>query len=173
MEALVTRGRQQSQSNGKRRKSKGRAVAKDECSFCNEKGHWKKDCPKLKKKGKTPQDSNVAECNSEAESDFSLSMTSSTLYADEWIMDSGCSYHMCPIREWFFEFQKLDEGVVYMGNDNTCKIAGIGSIKLRSHDGSTRILRDVRYVPKLKKNLISLGSLESKGLVVTNLPCRM
>ena len=167
VEALVTRGRQQSQSNGKRRKSKGRAVAKDECSFCKEKGHWKKDCPKLKKKGKTPQDANVAECNSEAESDFSLSMTSSTLYADEWIMDSGCSYHMCPIREWFFEFQKLDEGVVYMGNDNTCKIAGIGSIKLRSHDGSTRILRDVRYVPKLKKNLISLGSLESKGLVVT------
>ena len=54
-----------------------------------------------------------------------------------------------------------------MGNDNTYKIAGIGSIKLRSHDGSTRILRDVRYVPKLKKNLISLGSLESKGLVVT------
>ena len=64
---------------------------------------------------------------------------------------------MCPIWEWFFEFQELDGGVVYMGNDNPCKTAGIGSIKLRNHDGSTRILRDVRYVPKLKKNLISLG----------------
>ena len=69
---------------------------------------------------------------------------------------------MCPIREWFFEFQELDGGVVYMGNDNP----GICSIKLRNHDGSTRIFRDVRYVPKLKKNLISLGALESKGLVV-------
>ena len=74
---------------------------------------------------------------------------------------------MCPIREWLFEFQELDGGVVYMGNDNPCKTVGIGSIKLRNHDGSTRILRDVRYVPKLKKNLISLGALESKGLVVT------
>jgi len=53
-----------------------------------------------------------------------------------------------------------------MGNDNPCKTAGIGSIKLRNHDGSTRILWDVQYVPKLKKNLISLGALEIKGLVV-------
>ena len=21
--------------------------------------------------------------------------------SDEWIMDSGCTYHMCPNREWF------------------------------------------------------------------------
>jgi len=78
-------------------------------------------------------------------------------YPDEWILDSGCTYHMCPIREWFFEFQELDGGVLYMGNDNPCKTTGIGSIKLRKHDGSTRNLQDVRYVPKLKKNLMSLG----------------
>ena len=48
-EALVARGRQQSQTKERRgmSKSKGRAVAKDECAFCHEKGHWKKDCPKL------------------------------------------------------------------------------------------------------------------------------
>ena len=93
-------------------------------------------------------------------------MPSVSTHPDEWILDSGCTYHMCPIREWFFEFQEVDGGVVYMGNDHPCKTAGIGSIKLRNHDGTTRILRDVRYVPKLKKNLISLGALESKGLVV-------
>ncbi|KAG6434403.1 hypothetical protein SASPL_106035 [Salvia splendens] len=73
---------------------------------------------------------------------------------------------MCPIREWFFDFEELNGGLVYMGNDNPCKTAGIGSIKLRNQDGSTRILKDVRYVPQLKKNLFSLGALESKGLVV-------
>ena len=38
-EALVARGRQQSQTKGRRgrSKSKGRAVAKDECVFCHEK----------------------------------------------------------------------------------------------------------------------------------------
>nr|CDN96898.1 putative Ty-1 copia retrotransposon [Phaseolus vulgaris] len=169
-EALVIRGRQQSQTKERRgmSKSKGRVVAKDECAFCHEKGHWKKDCPKLQKKEKVPQDANVAECKSDVESDISLIVSlSASSYPDEWILDSGCTYHMCPIRDWFFEFQELDGGVVYMGNDNPCKTVGIGSIKLRNHDGSTRILRDVRYVPKLKKNLISLGALESKGLVVT------
>ena len=30
-------------------------------------------------------------------------------------------------------------------------------------DGTTRELKDVRYVPAMKKNLISLGTLEAKG----------
>ena len=120
----------------------------------------------MKRKGKRPQDANVADC-SDVESDISLVvMPSVSTHPDKWILDSGCTYHMCPIREWFFEFQEVDGGVVYMGNDHPCKTIGIGSIKLRNHDGTTRILRDVRYVPKLKKNLISLGALESKGLVV-------
>ena len=42
----------------------------------------------------------------------------------------------------------------------------MGSIRLRNHDGSTRVMIDVWYDPKLKKNLIYLGGLESKGLVV-------
>ena len=39
-------------------------------------------------------------------------------------------------------------------------------IQLRNHGGSIRILTDVRYVLKLKKNLISLTTLEYEGLVV-------
>ncbi|BBN68941.1 hypothetical protein Prudu_949S000400 [Prunus dulcis] len=35
------------------------------------------------------------------------------------------------------------------------------------HDGTVRELSDVRYVPDMKKNLISLGALESKGLKIT------
>ena len=43
-------------------------------------------------------------------------MPSVSAHPDECIWDSGCTYHMCPIREWFFEFQEVDGGVVYMGN---------------------------------------------------------
>ena len=167
-EALVARGRQKSHAKGRRGrfKPKGRGIAKDECAFYHAKGHWKKDCPKLKRKGKRPQDTNVAD-SSDVESNISLVVMPSVLtHRDEWILDSGCTYHMSPFQEWFFEFQEVNGEVVYMGNDHPCKIAGIGSIKLLDHDGTTRILRDVRYVPKLSKNLISLGALESKGLVV-------
>ena len=53
-----------------------------------------------------------------------------------------------------------------MGSGDVRYIIKIGSIQLRNRDGSTRVMIDVRYVPKLKKNLISLGALESKGLVM-------
>ena len=74
---------------------------------------------------------------------------------------------MCPNRDWFFNFQDFDGRVVYTTNDTTCETTRVGTIHLRNHDGSTRILINVRYVPSLIKNLISVGTLEFKGLKVT------
>ena len=99
-------------------------------------------------------------------SDFSLACVSSVTSTDEWLCDSACSFHMCFRKEWFFNFTELDGGVVYLVDNQPCKIAGIGSISLKNHDGSTRVLTDVRYIPKLEKNLISLGTLESKGFTI-------
>ena len=53
-----------------------------------------------------------------------------------------------------------------MGSGDVSYITGLGSIRLRNHDGSTRFMIDVWYDPKLKKNLISLGALESEGIVM-------
>ncbi|KAE8674962.1 hypothetical protein F3Y22_tig00111708pilonHSYRG00377 [Hibiscus syriacus] len=125
-----------------------------------------KDCPKLKKKGKAAPDTCVAEHDAH-DSDVSLVASSTTFHSDKWILDSGCTYHMSPNQEWFSDLVELNAGVVYMGNDNAYKNIGICSIRLKNQDGSTRVLTDVRYVPSLKKNIISLGVLESKGSVVT------
>ena len=165
-EALAARGRQQDSKKGRRGRSKSRGrPGKDECAFCREKGHWKKNCPKLQKREKAVSDACVAE--GADDDDLALVGSCSTLHSDEWLMDSGCTFHMCPIKEWFVKLEELDGGVVYMGDDSSCKIFGIGSIRLRNHDGSTRLLTDVRYVPNLRKNLISLGALESKGFTMT------
>ena len=50
-----------------------------------------------------------------------------------------------------------------MGNNETCKIVGIGSVHVRCHDGIMRTITEVRHVPDLKKNLISLGTLDKQG----------
>ena len=50
-----------------------------------------------------------------------------------------------------------------MGNDEACKVVGIDTIRIKMYDGFIRTLTDVRHVPKLKKNLISLGTLDSNG----------
>ncbi|KAG8499853.1 hypothetical protein CXB51_006283 [Gossypium anomalum] len=162
-EVLTVRGHSHSNKSGRSGKSKGRPV-KDECAFCREKGHWKKNCPKLQK-GKTISNACVAE--HDEESDFSLVGMAMACHTDEWILDSGCTYHMCPNKDWFFTLKELEDGVVLMGNDSACKTMGVGTVQLKNHDGSIQVLTDVRYVPSLKKNLISLGALESKGLTIT------
>ncbi|KAK3043400.1 hypothetical protein RJ639_001979 [Escallonia herrerae] len=63
----------------------------------------------------------------------------------------------------FATYRSFDGGKVLMGNDVTCKVVVIGSIHIRMHDGIVRTLTDVRHVPELKKNLISLGTLDFDG----------
>ncbi|KAL0454716.1 UNVERIFIED_CONTAM: hypothetical protein Slati_0810800 [Sesamum latifolium] len=78
-----------------------------------------------------------------------------------------CSHHMCPHQDWFFVYKELNDGVVYTTIDIPLTTYGIGSIRLKNQDGSIITLTGVRYVPELRKNLISLGTLKSKGFEVT------
>ncbi|KAG9444833.1 hypothetical protein H6P81_016173 [Aristolochia fimbriata] len=50
-----------------------------------------------------------------------------------------------------------------MENNAACKTVGMGTIKIKMFYGIVRTLADARYVPELKKNLISLGALDSNG----------
>jgi hypothetical protein len=50
-----------------------------------------------------------------------------------------------------------------MGDDNPCDIMGISSVKIKAHDNMTRTLQNVRYIPRMSKNLISLSILNAKG----------
>ena len=50
-----------------------------------------------------------------------------------------------------------------MGNNVSCKVASVGTIKIRMFDGVVKTLGNVRYVPNLKRNFISLRTLDSKG----------
>ncbi|KAE8682964.1 Beta-glucosidase 24 [Hibiscus syriacus] len=131
-EALVVRGRSKSQNKGRRGRSKSKfRLSKDECAFCREKGHWKKECPRLNNKGKPERRKDVSESNvveyDYADSDFAFAAMPSTSCSSSWLLDSACSHHMTPNREWFFDFKELKD---------------------------------------LMRNLISVGTLESKGLEV-------
>jgi transposase InsO family protein len=50
-----------------------------------------------------------------------------------------------------------------MGDNTPCEVIGIGSVKIRTHDGMTRTLTDVRHVPTMFRNLISLSTLDNMG----------
>ncbi|KAH9680956.1 hypothetical protein KPL71_026757 [Citrus sinensis] len=83
-----------------------------------------------------------------------------------WVLDSGCSFHMCPNRNFFKNYETYDGGIIVMGNDASCRVIGKGTIKLKMLDGTIRELANVRHVLDLKRNLISLGMLDKMGCVI-------
>ena len=142
------------------RKKKAHVNPKDICNYCKELGHWKKDCPM--KKGK-PSVVVVKE-GSTSENELVLSVADHHQhFEDQWILDSNCSFHMCPNKTWFDTYEEKSGGNVFMGNDVSCKTIGIGTIKIKMHDGIIRTLTEVRHVLELKKNLISIGIMDGKG----------
>lgn len=54
----------------------------------------------------------------------------------------------------------MDGANLTLGNDDTYKVVGIGSVAIKMHYGIVRTISAVRHVSGLKKNLISLGTLE-------------
>ena len=50
-----------------------------------------------------------------------------------------------------------------LGNDASCRVVGMGNIRVKMFDGVIGKLYDVRHVPDLRKNLISLGTLDCNG----------
>ncbi|KAL8104982.1 hypothetical protein AgCh_028950 [Apium graveolens] len=58
-------------------------------------------------------------------------------------------------------------GKVRLADDETLDIAGMGDINIRTSFGTSWTLKDVRYIPGLKKMLLSVGQLDKEGYRVT------
>lgn len=86
-------------------------------------------------------------------------MASRNLKASDWILDSGCTYHMTHNKNWLLNYQKLDEGKVLMNNNHSCFVASIGCVKKKA-DCVVRIFKNVRYVLELSRFVISICILD-------------
>jgi hypothetical protein len=60
-----------------------------------------------------------------------------TVYDDhynKWVLVTACTFHMSLKRDWFANYELVNGGSVLMGNNVTCKIIGIGTVRIRMHD---------------------------------------
>lgn len=113
-EVLMTRGRPQKRtykSNRERLRSKSQARLK--CFICHKEGHFKRNCPnrnkrRQEKSGDDGETSVVSDGYESAEALVIVDEDSNT----DWILDSGCSFHMCPNMSWFEELNEKDEGTI-------------------------------------------------------------
>ena len=124
-EGLRVRGRPDKRFNSKgRKKSNSRSQSRGRgntsnviCWSCKKEGHIRRNCPSRRKGQETafdkPESANVSDGYDSCEG-----LTISELKpGDEWILDSGCTFHMTPRRDWLMNFKKIDGGKVLMGND--------------------------------------------------------
>ncbi|CAL5397431.1 unnamed protein product [Camellia sinensis] len=87
----------------------------------------------------------------------------STFEYQDWWLDSGTNMHVCFDCGYFKTFQKSSGGSVTLGNGSIAPILGIGDIDLKMTSGKILTLRDVRYVPEVRRNLISGSCLVQLG----------
>ena len=95
-----------------------------------QKGHYKSHCKVLFENLKELKKSKESNSTSVAEGVVSLDygdVCSVTLGMEKlnWILDSGCSFHMCSSRRYFFTYQRVDENSIKMINNTVNKIVGI------------------------------------------------
>nr|GEU83791.1 retrotransposon protein, putative, Ty1-copia subclass [Tanacetum cinerariifolium] len=132
--------------------------------------HLKRNCPKNNRKksiGYVKKDEQPSSSGSTYDDpEVMMVMSAQAQALLDWIMDSGCSYHMTPRLDIFFDFLECDGGSVQLCDNMECKIRGIGKVRVQLKDVSSFVLHNVRFIHELKRNLISLRTFEKEGHAV-------
>ena len=82
----------------------------------------------------------------------------------DWLIDSGASKDMTGFKEYF---EKLSEHnsphKVKLGDDYQYPIKGSGESSYKLESGNSMKIKDVLFVPGLKKNILSISTLDEKA----------
>ena len=155
-----------------------------ECFTCHKMGHIAINCPmkaeQVKKKNKRFQ-AHVAEDNDQEDEErtkenqdscednvlISALIGSVSLGNDTWLVDSGSSKHMSGYRDLLSCLvQKESPYNVMLGDDYQYPIKGMREASYRLDSGNSMKIKDVLYVPRLKKSLLYIPALDKKGFIV-------
>lgn len=161
-----------------------------ECFRCHEKGHFARGCRNQRRRKSDPEKSRdcafVAEngaktkLNQKSSGDESARARASLSQVEEiksagqsqvWLTDSGASRHLTYRREWLTDYRAYEssDDSIRLGDNESCKIVGVGTVHIKKLiDGVWRDgrIENVLYVPKLRKNLFSVGVCTSNGFEV-------
>jgi hypothetical protein len=158
--------------------------SKIECYCCRELGHFVRDFALImeikNKKGskrhqaRTSEDDEppkkVAKQDESSDEDYVLisSLTSTVTHgSDTLLIDNGASKNMSGYEESLSKLIHKDSPhKVKLGDDFQYPIKGVGEASYKLNSGNPMKMKEVLYVPGLKKNLLSISALDKKGFRV-------
>jgi hypothetical protein len=56
-----------------------------------------------------------------------------------------------------------------LGDDEPCQSVGMGKVQIKKNNGNQWLLKEVRHILDLIRNLISTGQLASEGCISTSI----
>ncbi|KAJ9551584.1 hypothetical protein OSB04_015629 [Centaurea solstitialis] len=129
------------------------------CFYCQEKGHWKRSCPKYLEVLKVNK---AKECGT---SGIFMIELHSTSVSNSWVLDTGCGTHICFNSQGLKESRTLKHGELnlIMGNRMTAAVTKIGDLELVLSSGLSIKLLDCCYSPEMARNIISFHALYKDG----------
>ena len=84
-----------------------------------------------------------------------------------WLIDSGASKHMTRFKEYFEKlFERNSPHKVKLGDDYQYPIKGSGESSYKLDSVKSMKMKDVLFVPGLKKKILSIYALDEKGIRV-------
>ena len=74
--------------------------------------------------------------------------------SESLVVDSWDSFHDTTHRKHFLDYVQGDFGQVHLGDDAPCKIFGMVKVQIKKKNGKQWLLKEVRHISHLRKNLI-------------------
>jgi hypothetical protein len=90
----------------------------------------------------------------EKENSLLVCLSSKASSTSVWYFDSEASRHMTGVCEYFIDLTEIGDLEVVLGDDSVVKVVGSGTLSFQRESVPPMLVRDVLYVPGLKKNLI-------------------
>ncbi|KAJ1704767.1 hypothetical protein LUZ63_004546 [Rhynchospora breviuscula] len=131
-----------------------------ECFYCHKFGHMQAECYK---KQREEEKANLVE-EDETQQKLFMAKTEEKLDISKiWFLDSGCSNHMTGYKHLFNQLDESYKLNVALGDDKQIRVEGKGTVAVQTNQHTTRLLKNVYFIPKLTQNLLSVGQLIECG----------
>ena len=117
----------------------------------------------------------ASDCSSASSEAYCVNTTSDDIAEYTfWFVDSGATEHMTDKRQWFTNFQSVEDEcwTVIVTDNNVLYVRGIGDIPVKAMINGVETsfrLKNVLYVPQLCRNLISIGRLTENHVAIVHL----
>ncbi|XP_015159114.1 uncharacterized protein [Solanum tuberosum] len=89
---------------------------------------------------------------------FAVSYFSINESSDSWLLDSGCTHHLCNDAEMFKFLDHTYKSKVKVGNGKAVEVKGKGTMFISTISG-IQTIPDVLYTPDMSQNLLSAGQM--------------